>query len=471
VSPDGARLAFVSNASGTDAIWIVNRDGTNAHPLVSWPGVTQKYPDWSPDGQRVALASTRNTTNLNIWTVKTDGTDPVQLTAGASDNQQPRYSPDGTKLLFISNRTGKRELWTMGIEGNNQKAVGLQSLRISDPTWSPDGAKIAYVGCTPPVMTNGVQTTPASCNLFWITPDAGQSARITSGTVQDWNPDWGSDGIVFASDRGGTQGLWVVNPDGTNLHLLTDPGPTGDLHPKWDRHSNAVVFTRAAVDGDPASANIWAADLGGHTQQLTTAATIDSTPPVIVPTINGQIGNNGWYKSVVTVNWAVSDPESGVVSSDGCSSTKLTADTPGVTLTCQATNKAGLSSSASVTVKIDATPPVISGMPGSACVIWPVNQRLVQVATVTSADALSGLLPGSFKITGVSNEPIAPNDPKLPDIVITPNATGGFIVQLRADRLGSGSGRVYTLTATSSDLAGNTTTASTRCTVPHDQGQ
>jgi len=59
----------------------------------------------------------------------------------------------------------------------------------------------------------------------------------------------------------------------------------------------------------------------------------------------------------------------------------------------------------------------------------------------------------------------------LPDIVITPNATGGFVVQLRADRLGSGNGRVYTLNATASDLAGNTATIAATCTVPHDQAK
>ena len=86
--------------------------------------------------------------------------------------------------------------------------------------------------------------------------------------------------------------------------------------------------------------------------------------------------------------------------------------------------------------------------------------------TVTALDALSGIAPGSFKVTGTSNEPSDPNDP---DIVITPNGSGGFVVQLREDRLGTGTGRVYTLSATAMDLAGNSATATATCTVPHDQ--
>ena len=94
---------------------------------------------------------------------------------------------------------------------------------------------------------------------------------------------------------------------------------------------------------------------------------------------------------------------------------------------------------------------------------------MVTVGTVSASDALSGVAPGSFNVTGTSNEPT--NDPTSPDIVITPNGAGGYVVQLRADRLGNGTGRLYTLAATASDLAGNIATVTAICTVPHDQGK
>jgi hypothetical protein len=113
-------------------------------------------------------------------------------------------------------------------------------------------------------------------------------------------------------------------------------------------------------------------------------------------------------------------------------------------------------------------PAVISGMPGPGCSLWPPNHKLVTVATVTASDAVGGILPGSFTVTGTSNEPS--NDPKDPEIVITPNGSGGFVVQLAAERLGNGTGRIYTLTATATNSAGLTTTSTNTCTVPHDQG-
>jgi hypothetical protein len=203
------------------------------------------------------------------------------------------------------------------------------------------------------------------------------------------------------------------------------------------------------------------------TNGIVTDATTDNTPPVIVPHITGTLGNNGWYLSNVTVSWSVTDLESGIASSTGCGTTNLTANTAGTILTCMAINGAGLPNSVSVTIKIDKTSPLISGMPDPGCTLWPPNHKLVQVATVTAADALSGLSPGSFKVTGTSNEP----DPSQASIVITPDGSGGFVVQLQADRLDNGNGRVYTVTATANDLAGNTATTTATCMVPHDQGQ
>lgn len=114
-------------------------------------------------------------------------------------------------------------------------------------------------------------------------------------------------------------------------------------------------------------------------------------------------------------------------------------------------------------------PPVISGMPGPGCSLWPPNHQLVQVAIVTASDAVAGgLAPGSLTVTGTSNEPS--NDPNDPEIVITPDGSGGFVVQLQAERLGTGTGRIYTITATASNTAGITTTSTATCTVPHDHG-
>jgi hypothetical protein len=84
----------------------------------------------------------------------------------------------------------------------------------------------------------------------------------------------------------------------------------------------------------------------------------DPTAPVIAPQVTGTLGNNGWYVSDVMVSWTVTDPDSAVTSTFGCGTTLVTIDTTGNTYTCSATSGGG-TSSASVTVKRDTTPPVI----------------------------------------------------------------------------------------------------------------
>jgi hypothetical protein len=113
---------------------------------------------------------------------------------------------------------------------------------------------------------------------------------------------------------------------------------------------------------------------------------LDSTPPVIVPTVTGTLGNNGWYTSNVEVIWSVTDLETSATSS-GCSASSVTADTAGVTFTCSASSEGGTSTE-SVTIKRDATAPTIT-------IASPTggNYLLNQAAVVifTCNDAMAGI--------------------------------------------------------------------------------
>jgi Phosphodiester glycosidase len=190
---------------------------------------------------------------------------------------------------------------------------------------------------------------------------------------------------------------------------------------------------------------------------------------------------NGWNNTGVEVTLSAQDNPGGIVkqieyslSGAQSSATQTVAGNTALinvvaegitTVHYSATDVAGNSEpSRSLTIKIDKRQPVISGMPTN-CTIWPPNHKLVQVGVVTAADALSGLAAGSLTVTGESNEPIEVNDPA---IVVQPNGSGGFVVELQADRLGNGAGRIYTLTATATDLAGNVAASTARCTVPRD---
>ncbi len=210
---------------------------------------------------------------------------------------------------------------------------------------------------------------------------------------------------------------------------------------------------------------------------------VDTVPPVTTATAAPIPNANGWNNTnvVVTLNSTDSEPGgSGVKEIDftltgaQTGANKIAGNTASVPIEAEGTttvtffaidNAGNQESPKSLTVKIDKTPPVISGLPGADCSLWPPNHKLVDVGTVSAADALSGV--SSFDVTGTSNET---PDPGESDIVITGSNLDPRDVQLRAERLGSGTGRVYTLTATAADVAGNTTTSTATCVVPHDQG-
>ena len=114
----------------------------------------------------------------------------------------------------------------------------------------------------------------------------------------------------------------------------------------------------------------------------------------------------------------------------------------------------------SLSFRIDATAPVIAGLPAS-CEIWPPTRKMIEVAAVTASDALSGLTPGTPSISVASNEILDASDVEI----------SAGIVRLRATRLGeTGAGRTYDIRVEATDVAGNTATALATCVVPRDQG-
>lgn len=261
ISPDGSMAVFTSNIDGNQDLWTVNLASGRQLRLLAWPESNEKQPHWSPNGSRIVFSSNRNSAaRHHIWSVNADGTDPRRLTTVDAVHEAPRYSPDGSQILYLSNATGKREIWIMNADGSNQRALALIGLGISDPVWSPDGRQIAYVGCRRQL----------GCNIYRINADASGGTQVTAGSYQDWAPDWGTGGIVFASNRNNSQGLWVVQPDGSALHQVTAPLGTGDLDPRWGR-DGSIVFARAGRSSSEAALEVWVLPpLGAPARQLTT---------------------------------------------------------------------------------------------------------------------------------------------------------------------------------------------------------
>jgi hypothetical protein len=160
------------------------------------------------------------------------------------------------------------------------------------------------------------------------------------------------------------------------------------------------------------------------------AAATDPEPPSIRAKVSGVVGANGWYRSEVSVKWAVSDP-TGIVSSDGCGPRMFRDDTAGSRVRCTATNGAKVSRTVSVTIKIDKTPPALGNVSVAS------GDGANQLAWKSSSDSDTAMIERSAR--GAKDAPL----------VVFRGAGGSFTDQ------GIQNGREYSYVVRSYDDAGN----------------
>jgi len=116
LSPDGTRLAFVSDRTGGWEIFLSDDSGGRVVQLTSFGNLVADGIRWSPDGREVAFAVLQDG-NRDIYTVSVEGGSPRRLTTEPSDEGRPSYSMDGQSMYFRSNRSGREEVWKMPRQG------------------------------------------------------------------------------------------------------------------------------------------------------------------------------------------------------------------------------------------------------------------------------------------------------------------------------------------------------------------
>jgi Tol biopolymer transport system component len=182
-SPDGTRIAFVSERSGHSEIWVCNSDGLSPVKLTSFHGPVVITPRWSPDGGRIAFDSDAAGGNFDIWVIGADGGKPVPMTTHPASDGIPSWSHDGRWIYFDSARTGEQQVWKMPADGG--EAIQLTRDGGWAPLESPDGKFLYYTKYT------------FNTSLWKVPLGGGQAAKVLEGLSSYLNLAIVDKGIYF----------------------------------------------------------------------------------------------------------------------------------------------------------------------------------------------------------------------------------------------------------------------------------
>jgi TolB protein len=227
------KIAFVSDAAGSDDILVMNADGSGRENLTTGPE-SDTDPAWAPDSR---LAFVRDGA---VYVIRPDGTGLRRVTTGSA----PAWSPDGGRIV-CSRRVGRgSDLYIIRADGRGLRRLTRTPAAESEPEWSPDGRLIAF--------TRG---RAGSAHVYVMRPDGRGTRRVTSGAVEDSSPTWSPDSrqLAFVRDAEelGISRVLVTTVDGGRARPLVgelelDPAATFESDPSWSPDGKRIVFVRGA---------------------------------------------------------------------------------------------------------------------------------------------------------------------------------------------------------------------------------
>jgi TolB protein len=246
-SPDGTKIAYddAENLAAEDfrsQIYVINADGTGKHAITNVEdGAGAKQPAWSPDGSRILFVSSvlrsSGLVDRGIYVVNSDGSGVQRLTP--TDDPAlyggPAWSPDGSTIAFYKGILDEEtsvyvpHLYLMNSDGSNQRALTADSIHMNHfnrLVWSPQGDLLAFEVYGPGT---------AGAHIATIKPDGSHLRYVTDPGAPARSPSWSPDGrhLVFQGEGQDNQPqLYIINRDGTGKERVTT-GSSWEGYPAW----------------------------------------------------------------------------------------------------------------------------------------------------------------------------------------------------------------------------------------------
>jgi WD40 repeat protein len=221
-SPDRAQVAFAALdpvvAGEQWDIWLLDV-ATGEKTQLHSDAPTDSSPVFSPDGTKLLFVSRdRAESERDIWVMDTDGGAMTQLTSDPGAESSADWSPDGSRIVYRGNTDGSNDIWTMNADGSDQELLVDLGGNEYDPRWSPLGDQVAFIS-----------DVGGDFDIWVVGLDGQDATNLTNHPGADEYPSWTPDGgfIMFNSDRRGATSLWIMRADGSDQSDLIMDFPTG----------------------------------------------------------------------------------------------------------------------------------------------------------------------------------------------------------------------------------------------------
>jgi dipeptidyl aminopeptidase/acylaminoacyl peptidase len=225
----------INTGTAHRAIYSMNPDGSNQTNLTNTTnGDLAETPAWSPDGSKIAFISLRDSI-YDIFIMNADGTNQTRITNPMVE-RDPTWSPDGTKIAFSGSQDANEDIYTMNADGSNPVRLTTDPADDTDPTWSPDGTKIAFSTD----RNEGVH------EIYTMNADGSNQTDLTNlPNGGEFYADWSPDGTKIAFSG---SDIYTINTNGTNLTRLTDD-IWFDHGPAWSPDGTKIAFSSDLNNG------------------------------------------------------------------------------------------------------------------------------------------------------------------------------------------------------------------------------
>jgi len=229
-------------------LWVVPAAGSG-EPRPLGTGENGSEPAVSRHGNRLAYSVQQE--DSDIWRVDLTGRRPglpeERLIASTRFDITPQYSPDGSKIAFSSERSGRSEIWMCDSDGSNPVQVTSLGTFSGTPRWFPDGQRIVFDS-----QTDG------QADIYVVDTAGGAPRRLTDDPNADVVPSVSADGkrILFASTRTGRFEIWQVPAEGGNAVQVTRQG---GFMPFGSRDGKTIYFQGPGAQ----ESDLWSVPAGG----------------------------------------------------------------------------------------------------------------------------------------------------------------------------------------------------------------